>query len=114
MSRTRRTYDERERLVREWDRSGLTAAEFARPRGLSAESLRRWGRAVRGALRTRSPKRSVPRSVELVELVTPRVVDEAPRRYSIEIVLQNGRRVALVGDIADERLVTIVAALERV
>ena len=114
MSRTRRSFSERERLVREWDGSGLTAEQFSQSRGINAEMLRRWGRAVRGAIRTRSLQRPIPRSVELVELVA--APTEAPQmacEARIELFLTNGRRLALFGDVAVDRLSQIVAALER-
>jgi transposase-like protein len=102
--------EEKARLVREWDQSGLTAAEFARPRGIADETLRVWGRQVRGALQRRSRSRPVARSLEVIELGT----GSKPEPLNVEIVLRNGLRLALVGDLVPAQLAAIVRALEKI
>jgi transcriptional regulator with XRE-family HTH domain len=53
----------RRRLVRQWRRSGLTAAEFAEAVGVSIRTLARWRREVE------SPQRPTVHRAAFVELV---------------------------------------------
>ena len=110
MSR-RRTEDdpEKRRLVREWDRSGLTAAEFAEPLGIQPETLRAWGRTIRGPLERRSRRRPVPRDVELVEVEGGVSAAFEPR---IEVALINGRRLTIFTAWTPKMIAEIAGALE--
>src|SRR5687767_4943391 len=111
MSRELKTDEERRRIVREWDKSGLTAAEFAEPLGIQAETLRIWGRAVRGPLKhwARSRTRPVPRKIELVEVADGVGGEVEPR---IEIALINGRRLTLFTTWTPQLIAEIASALE--
>ena len=100
--------EEKRRLVEEWDRSGLTSAEFATSRGIQAATLQTWGRAIRGPLRRRSRKRPVPRTLEIVEVGSPARSVE-PR---IEIILQSGGRLVVFAEWSPERVAQFVAQLE--
>ena len=104
--------------MREWDRSGLTAKEFAGPRGIRAETLRTWGRELRGPLPPpgRSQKRPVTRRPRFVEVrAAARAVAAADHRAPpVEIVLKNGRRLALFGELSAKRLAELAAALEAI
>jgi transposase-like protein len=114
----KRTRDDRARVVREWDASGLTAGEFARRQGIGPETLRVWGRQVRGPLRggalrtlqSRSPRRPIPEAVELVEvgLVAPAAATE----QQVEILLRDGRHIHVVGTWTTEMIAALVGALD--
>src|SRR5215472_11757500 len=91
--------DEKRRLVAAWDESGVNAAEFAAGRGIHAETLRLWGRRIRGPLRRRrSRTRPVTRNFEVVEVggVVPTIHADAERR--IEVTLPSGCRFVLFVD----------------
>jgi hypothetical protein len=111
MSRELRTDEERRAIVREWDKSGLTAGEFAEPLGIQANTLRIWGRAVRGPLKhwARSRTRPVPRKVELVEVEGGLSGGVEPR---IEIALINGRRLTVFTSWTPKLIAEIASALE--
>lgn len=98
---------EKRRLVEEWDESGLSAAAFAEPRGIHPATLGAWGRAIRGPLRRRSRSRSVPRSVDLVEL------PEAPAgEVRLEVEFGDDRRLVVAGALTSDMIVALVTALE--
>lgn len=98
--------DRKRELVREWDRSGLTSAEFARSHGVSASALMAWGRMIRGPLPT-SRRRPVQRSIEVVEV---RKDDATEPR--IEISLASGCRMILFGAWTPALVAELARALE--
>lgn len=110
MARIRLSKSEKRRLVREWDRSGLTAEAFGEPRGIRGATLRSWGRALRGPLsaQPRSRKRPVAREVELVEV--EHVV--GAHAGAIEIVLTNQRRLLLTAGLTPAEIAELARALE--
>lgn len=109
MSRSRTSEnEEKRRLVEEWDRSGMTASEFASSRGIRGSTLQTWGRAIRGPLRRRSRTRPVPRTLEVVEVGSPARGAES----RIEVILASGRRLVVFADWAPERVAHFVAQLE--
>ncbi len=114
------SYQQRIRLVREWKRSGLKAAEFARQKGIKRQSLHNWS----WQLNKRPVKRKQGRSRDEVRLlpvhITPsaEVFDHIDRRrgglgLSIEID-RDGRVRAEVGPDVDLRRIAALIALLRV
>jgi transposase-like protein len=105
--------DEKRRLVAAWDESGLNAAEFAAARGIHAETLRLWGRRIRGPLRRqRSRTRPVTRNFEVVEVgsVGPTMHADSGRR--IEVTLPSGCRFVLFVDWTPELVAEFAVLLE--
>lgn len=115
MSRTRiREDDEKRRVVEEWDRSGLTAAEFAGPRRIHWRTLRSWGRAIRGPLPRgrRSRTRPVTRKLEFVEVGAawpPMRESSEPR---IEVIMPSGCRLVMFVDWTPELVAELMVLLE--
>jgi hypothetical protein len=113
MSRTRIVDDtEKQRLVEEWDASGLSAAEFGQRRGVRAETLQAWGRAIRGPLRRRRPRtRPMAKSIALVEVASGLPAD-SPADRRIEIDLSEGRRLVVHANWTPALIAEIARALE--
>ena len=105
------TDEEKRRLVEEWDRSGLSAADFAHSHGVHAETLRLWGRAIRGPLRhRRSRTRPVPRTIEIVEVNgARRTSNDEPR---IEVITSSGCRLRLFVDWSPDLVAELIALIE--
>lgn len=109
----RRSVGEWRGLVRAWKQSGVLAAEFARPRGLSPSTLRWWSSELkrRDGLATCTP--GALRFVELTPQPSPVVatvsagIAQASQVSGVEVVL-SGRRVVRVSPGFD------VATLQRV
>ena|SRR5687768_642766 len=99
--------DKKRELVREWDRSGLTSAEFARSHGVSASALMAWGRAIRGPL-PNSRRRPVQRTIEVVEVRK----DEGTIEPRIEISLVSGCRLTVFGAWTPALIGELVRTLE--
>lgn len=99
------------RAVEEWDRSGLSAVDFANQRGIRAATLQRWGRAIRGPRDASSRRRSKSHAVELVELPTPIGVDTSDG-ILVEIELRNGRRMSALGAWTASEIADLAKALE--
>src|SRR4051812_41723256 len=106
-------YEDKEKrtLVEEWDRSGLSSADFARSRGIRPDLLQAWGRAIRGPLRRRSRTRPVSRALQIVEvgIGRPRRDPAVPR---VELILNDGRRVLLFADWTPQLMAEFVKSLE--
>lgn len=104
--------DDKRRLVKEWDESGLSAEDFSKPRKIYPETLRAWGRAIRGPLPRgrRSRTRPVPRALELVEVGR----EERPhaREPNVEIITRSGCRLMMFTEWAPEQLAELVVLLE--
>jgi hypothetical protein len=112
MSRTRNTEnEEKRRLVEEWDRSGQSAGDFGRSRGIRPETLQAWGRAIRGPLRRRSRTRPVPRNLEIVEVGAARHERDGLETL-IEVTLTNGHRLELFTGWTPKQIAEFVAQLE--
>jgi hypothetical protein len=96
--RRRRGAAEQQREVEGWRASGLSVEEYAARRGYSAESLRRWTKAVAG------PKEmAAPRFVRLQIAATPR---------SLALIVEVGAARILVEPGFDaDHLRAVVAAL---
>lgn len=100
--------DRKRELVREWDRSGLTSAEFARTHGVSASALMSWGREIRGPLPS-FRKKPVQRAIEVVEVRKDEGPSNEPR---IEIGLASGCRLTVFGPWSPALVAELVRALE--
>jgi len=98
---------EKRRLVKEWDESGLSAQAFAEAHGLHPQTLRVWGRAVRGPLRKRARTRPPARTVELVEL--PK---DDTGELRVEVEFPGGRRLVVAGALTADLLVALIATLD--
>ena len=94
-------------LLREQEASGLSLRAFARERGLSAWTLYDW----RGKLgRSRRRRRTEVVCAES-GFVAVDVVGEARATSELEVLLFDGVRVRVPGDVATERLIALVRAL---
>lgn len=107
-SAVRRSAEEWARVVREWKRSGQTAAKFAAPHGIAPQTLVWWRwRLARVERKAKPAKRSV-------DLIPVRVVEsDGPpraRQPSWELCAADGR-VLRVFDGGREELGIVVAAL---
>jgi transposase len=107
-----RSAEEKQRIVEETLTSGVSVAAIARRHGLNANLLFSWRRQhEQGVLaaRTRAPKvaRLLPVAVSSLPTETP-VPPEA-----IELELPCGVRVRLIGDVVEQRLVTVLSALAK-
>jgi hypothetical protein len=112
---------QRMQLVREWKRSGLKAADFARQRGIKRQSLHNWSWQLNRAAVARKQRRS-KNDVRLLPVhvtPSPEVFGNTDQfnpasDVSIEILLDGRVRVE-VGPSADlRRLATLVAMLRAV
>lgn len=103
------TRDEWARRVARWQKSGLTATEFAAREGLKASTLTWWRAALRRAqARPSTEVDSAPTFVEIeaVELAVPTC---AP----IEVALSNGRIVRVPATFDDAALQRVLQIAER-
>jgi len=111
---------QRMQLVREWKRSGLKAADFARQRGIKRQSLHNWSWQLNRetAKRKHKQKRS-DRGLRLLPVhVTPsaEVLSSADQLdyvsgMSVEILLDGRVRVEVDLDTDLRRVATLVAML---
>ena len=98
--RVRTSKEQRRVLLTEFERSGVSAAQFARRTGLKYSTLAAW------VHRYRRRKRLGPKSpVRLLEAV----VSSAPGPSALEVQLPGGARL----EIRDASQVSLVAALVR-
>ena len=103
-------WDDKQRLVREWDRSGLTAPAFGKLHGIRPETLRAWGRALRGPLDPRSKRRGAPRDLAFVEGAgDPAAAQPAEARVEISV---GTRRLTCFATWSPTELAALVRALE--
>ena len=108
--RTRRSALEWRAEVASWRASGLTAAEYARPRDIHAGTLMGW--ASRLARSTMS-KPHVGARVFVPVVTSQRDEVGLPSgQLSAEIILTSGRRVRLSGDFSIEQLGRLLDAVE--
>jgi transposase len=94
-------------IVQSWRRSGQTAGQYAQRHGLHAGTLAAWGTKLRSDLTTAME----PVSEGTVAGFLPvRVVGAQARTDSqresaeLEVVLRNGRRVLVRGDVGSDTL----------
>jgi hypothetical protein len=102
-----------QRLLGEWEQSGLSQAEFCRRRGLRAVNLAWWKRRLRGSPgRPRGGRQRVTRSAghaAFVELALPSHPVRGGLGY--ELVLPSGVGLRLPADFDPERVARLVQAL---
>jgi len=108
--RRMRTAEEKLRIVQETLLPGISVAAVARRHGVNANLLFSWRRQhEQGVLgkHTRSPKAAKLLPVK----VSAPMVTLASSADAIEIELPCGTRVRVTGEVAAERLVTVLSAL---
>ena len=98
--RVRTSREQRRRILAEFERSGMSAAQFARRVGLKYSTFAFWVQRYR---RTKRPARRSP--LRLLEAV----VDTAPATAALLVQLPGGARV----EITDARQLPLVVALVR-
>ena len=103
MAKKRHNPDQRKQWAAQWHASGLSGREFAKQHGLPVESICRWGREFPEA-------KAVERRETFTEIRLNGSTEETPS--AIEVVLSNGRRIRVLGDVAATRLRAVVEALE--
>jgi hypothetical protein len=109
---------QRMQLVREWKRSGLKAADFARQRGIRRQALHNWSWQLNREAAKRKQKRSVCDVRLLPVHVSPSAevfgnverLDDATS-VSLEILLDGRIRVEVRPGADLRRLATLVAML---
>lgn len=95
-------------LIREQERGGLSVAEFARRRGVSAATLYWW----RSQLSRREERDRKPRLVA-VEVIGSKEGDSSNGGRGFELELAGGRRLYVPSRFDAEALSRLIAAVER-
>jgi transposase len=94
-------------IVLRWRRSGQTAGEYAQRHGLHAGTLAVWGSKLRGEL-TAAQKlvsESSGSGFLPVRVVSVQARTDAQRESAeLEVILRNGRRVLVRGDVGSDTL----------
>ena len=90
--------------VREWKRSGLTAAEYGQREGLRPRTLTWWSSELR-----RSPSPVALAKPPVVEVMVAR---KDPAASSLEVVLSNGVRVTVPIGFDEATLTRLLTVLE--
>lgn len=94
-------------IVQRWRRSGQTAGEYAQRHGLHAGTLAVWGTKLRSELRA-APEPvsggSVSGFLPVRVVGAPERTDVLRERAELEVVLRNGRRVVVRGDVGSDTL----------
>jgi len=88
------------RVLRQWQASGLTQAEFCRQRGIPVGNFSWWKRRLGD--RPTAPPGFVPLGV----------LTRAPQHPRLEVVMNNGRRLRFGVEVDPEKLGRLVAALD--
>ena len=117
-SRKRRSRAEAERLVHEYEQSGMTRVAFCRHHGLSVATLDKYRQRCRpsgladvDAVRQRQS--SVPLvAVDLVDRVGPS--SGLPGEATLFVELDGGRRIGVVAGFDAATLLRLIAVLEQV
>ena len=112
--RARRSRDEWVAEVRQWRASGLSSVQYASQRGLKSGTLLWWSRRVDAAERPQAQGTTAQ-----VSFVPVRVRQDSPDTRasahatgSIEIILSNGRRVRVTGEVDNDDLARVLDAAE--
>jgi transposase-like protein len=108
--RKRRSSEEVRRLVTEFESSGLGQNEFCRKEGLALSTLRRQLKR-RQAGKCQS---AAGRGLVRVELARRNRELKSPERCGLEVVLSNGRKIAVWPDFDLGTLERLVGVLEKV
>jgi transposase len=94
-------------IVQRWRRSGQTAGEYAQRHGLHAGTLAAWGSKLRNELAAaREPVSGSSDAKFLpVRVVSgPARPDAQQQSGELEVILRNGRRVVVRGDVGNDML----------
>jgi len=105
----RRSRQEWERLVRGWERSGLSQQAYCERRGISVASLQRWRRLLAPGTRTESPV-----AAPAPEFVPVTLVDDVPAAEAADLtlVLADGRRLEIGPRCPAETLKRVLGVLQ--
>ncbi len=113
-----------QRLLTDWEQSGLSQAEFCRRRRVKAVTFAWWKRRLKGTQgreskrQTRRPSRAehagfvevaLPREPSSADALHPAAMLSLPERY--ELVLQGGARLHLPAEFDPERVARLVRAM---
>ena len=108
--RRRRSQEEINRLVVEYETSGTRVSDFCRNHRLKPSVLHRHLKRRRlGKVESREGKRLVP-----VALVGTKRHADTPRGCALEVVLSRGRRIEVRADFDSSTLERLLNVLERV
>jgi transposase len=94
-------------IVQRWRRSGQTAGQYAQRHGLHAGTLAVWGTKLRSELTTATEPVSEGAVAGFlpVRVVGAQARTDAQRESAeLEVVLRNGRRVVVRGDVGNDTL----------
>jgi transposase len=105
---SRRSRSEADRLVLEFERSGMTRTAFCRARGISAHTLDYYRRMRRGKMD--APARLVP--VEVIAGSGGDSLAEPSQHTQLRVELRNGRQIVVKEGFSAALLKRVVAALE--
>jgi hypothetical protein len=113
-----RSYQQRVRLVREWKRSGLKAAEFARKKGIKRQALHNWSWQLNKQAAARRQERSVSdvRLLPVHVTPSPRALEHVVRHQQasclfIAVDLDGRIRIEVAPDTDLRRVATLIALL---
>lgn len=106
--RHRRSREEVERLVKEYEASGLGGQEFCNKHGLSLSTLNRHRRRKQLGVDSKTPGRLIP--VEISEPQRPRAKEECAE---LLVRLSSGRRIEVRGGFDPKVLGQLVRVLEQ-
>lgn len=94
-------------IVQRWRRSGQTAGQYAQRHGLHAGTLAVWGTKLRSELTATTESASAGAGAGFlpVRVVGAQSRTDAQRESAeLEVVLRNGRRVLVRGDVCSDTL----------
>jgi transposase len=94
-------------IVQRWRRSGQTAGQYAQRHGLHAGTLAVWGAKLRNELAAATEPVSegaVARFLPVRVLGAQSRTDAQRESAELEVVLRNGRRVLVRGDVGSDTL----------
>lgn len=112
--RPRRTRSEWACEVAQWRGSGRSAAEYARERGLKHGTLLWWSTQLKREPKQEAAERADAPAVAFLPLRvrSPRPAASASEAACVEVILGNGRRVRVVGEVDVAQLARVLAAAE--
>jgi len=113
--RRRRSRAEAERLVREFEQSGLKRQSFCAQHGLSVAALDKYRRRRRSLEQRQTQLQSASRivPVELVNGTGPAAASRVESRSGLHVELANGRRIEVGHGFDASTLERLVAVLEK-
>ena len=113
MGRLRSTTTERagemRRLLRRWERSGLTLREFAQQRGIALSTLSWWRRVLRGASEEAGKGVAAEKAVVFTEVLQPANAKRMPA--VVEVVVPSGHVVRVPAGADTATLQRVLQAL---